>query len=369
MLFALVAPAVALSPEQKALFEQAKGFQKDNHYEEAVKIYDQLIEADKNTESLFINRALCYSNLKKYDQSLNDCESALRLHPDNPITNNNKGAALLYLNRYADAVTAFEQAIKLRPGYANAYSNKSFAECKLGKLDQAIEDADQSIKIDPNSHALTNLSMALASNGQYDKAIAACGRAITADPNTASAYNNRAATFAMMGEPAKSIDDYDKALSLVPTDLDTRNNRAASYMALQRYNDVVTDLKTALEAGGWSQPNAGTAALFCSTALMQLHQDDKAKEFANNALKKISPGSWTTGALEYLAGSKTADQFLSYSANASNSAEAEFYIGMSLLAQGNKAGALEHLEKVKQSQDKTISEVMMANSELARLKK
>lgn len=55
----------------------------NGRYEEALIAYTKAIIRNSNDPSYFTNRALCYLNLKKWNQAEDDCRKALELDKKN----------------------------------------------------------------------------------------------------------------------------------------------------------------------------------------------------------------------------------------------------------------------------------------------
>ena len=81
-------------------------------YEEAEKCYSEAIGLNKSSRPLWTNRAICRNAMKKHEEAISDCDSALSINPKCTKTIYQKGKALLELGRFDEARNCYES---LRP--------------------------------------------------------------------------------------------------------------------------------------------------------------------------------------------------------------------------------------------------------------
>ena len=81
-------------------------------YEQAEKCYSEAIQLNMGSRPLWTNRAKCRNTMKKYEEAISDCDSALLINPKCSETIEQKGNAFLGLGLYDDARSCFES---LRP--------------------------------------------------------------------------------------------------------------------------------------------------------------------------------------------------------------------------------------------------------------
>ena len=106
--------ALADSPEKQYL--QANELYYSGKYEDALKIYDELIEQQPEKAKYHFMR----------------------------------GVALALMGRYEEALDSFDKAIALDPNYAAAYNNRGNALALMGRYEEALKDADKAIELNPN---------------------------------------------------------------------------------------------------------------------------------------------------------------------------------------------------------------------------
>jgi predicted O-linked N-acetylglucosamine transferase (SPINDLY family) len=77
-------------------------------------------------------------------------DRALAIAPDNPVTWNNRGGAMLSLKQDEAGPALFRKALQLGPADPNIWSNRAHAFSALKRLPEAIADAEQALALDPN---------------------------------------------------------------------------------------------------------------------------------------------------------------------------------------------------------------------------
>ena len=77
-------------------------------YLDAEKFYSQAIELNPGSRPLWTNRAECRITMKKYEEAISDCNTALSIDPKCTRSIIQKGNALLALSRFVEAKECYE---------------------------------------------------------------------------------------------------------------------------------------------------------------------------------------------------------------------------------------------------------------------
>ena len=94
--------------QAKELKEKGNFAYSQKKYEEAEKYYSESIELNRGCRPLWTNRAACRNTMKKYEEAISDCETALLIDPKCTRTIVQKGNALLSLGRFDEAKDCYE---------------------------------------------------------------------------------------------------------------------------------------------------------------------------------------------------------------------------------------------------------------------
>ena len=122
-----------IEKKHKAKEVKEKGnreFQKKK-YSDAESLYSQAIELNIGSRPLWTNRAACRNTMKKFEEAISDCDTALSIDPKCTRTTIQKGNALLGLGRFDEAKEVYESLRSLGDSEA--------AEVNLKKLNDAQE--------------------------------------------------------------------------------------------------------------------------------------------------------------------------------------------------------------------------------------
>lgn len=109
----------------------------ENRFEEAIELFTKAISEDDTQPFYFIDRAVAYLNLEKYELSMFD----------------------------------MNKAIELDDNYAYFYSCRGFLKARMKDGKGAVEDYERSLQLDPsNEITYNNLGLALESMGNMKRA-------------------------------------------------------------------------------------------------------------------------------------------------------------------------------------------------------
>ena len=127
----------------KTLFKELKekgnaAFQKKK-LDEAEKCYSEAIQLNMGSRPLWTNRAICRNAMKKHEDAIADCESALSINPKCTKSISQKGNALLALGLFDEAKVCYES---LRP-----LGESALAETYLKKLNEIQERVEIIIEL------------------------------------------------------------------------------------------------------------------------------------------------------------------------------------------------------------------------------
>ena len=92
----------------KGLKEKGNTAFQKKKFEEAEKCYTEAIQLNMGSRPLWTNRAKCRNTMKKYDEAISDCNSALSINSKCSKTIEQKGNAFLGLGRFDEARTCFQ---------------------------------------------------------------------------------------------------------------------------------------------------------------------------------------------------------------------------------------------------------------------
>ena len=110
---------IAKKHKARDLKEKGNAAFKKKKFEEAEKCYSEAIKLNIGFRPFWTNRASCRNVMKKYEEAISDCDSALSIDPKCTKTITQKGNAFLGLKRF-DAAKECYESLRSLGGSASA---------------------------------------------------------------------------------------------------------------------------------------------------------------------------------------------------------------------------------------------------------
>ena len=249
--------------------------------DQALTDFDQAITINPRIAEAFINRGLVYSEKGQLDRALADCEQALTINPKFAEAFTNRGLVYSKKGQLDRALSDYDKALAINPRLSKVYSNRGAAYAKKEQLDKALTDFDQAITINPRYvEAYLNRGMLYKKKGQLDQALADYAQVLAINPGYAEAYFKRGIVYAQKGLLDQALADYDQALAINPGYADAYNNRGWVYIQKRQLDQAVADCDRALAIN----PKLAETYFNRGIAYAKKEQLDKALADFNQAL-------------------------------------------------------------------------------------
>ncbi len=290
--------AVSSEDATKMLYDYALELHKENKYDDAITIYNNLLDKDKNGE-IYMNLAIAENQQGKETEALNILKTAHEKFPDNTMVSKaideiNANLRNRQLDKAAEAFNAkkYEEAIKeylsiIPPSadtmlaVASAYQNMEDMTNALNYYKKAFELKPQDSEIAyyiasiyadkedyPSAEAYAQKSLLLNKNNKnskellnsiyvavrqktlenaislyehedYTNALPLLDKVIVEDKKNAYAYYYRAMVYDAQKKYAEAIADYKAAIKINPNDLKIINYLiAVDYDAQEKYKEA-----------------------------------------------------------------------------------------------------------------------------------
>ena len=123
----------------KELKEKGNAAFQKKKFDEAEKCYSEAIHLNMKSRPLWTNRAICRNAMKKHEEAISDCNSALSIYSKCTKSISQKGNALLALGLFDEAKVCYESLRPLGEG--------RLAESYLKKLHNAQERVETDLPL------------------------------------------------------------------------------------------------------------------------------------------------------------------------------------------------------------------------------
>lgn len=223
-----------------------------------------------------------YLSERQPDKALDALKGLEKKQPDNPLTYNLRGLALILKRDFSGARASFERAVQLQPTYMPAVTNLARLDLRDKNIEAAKKRYESVLQKEPNDQqALFNLAVLLRisgakqediakllkqavtgnptspvartalvnfylSNRDAKSALAAAQDAQAALPNNASVVNALGVAQLAAGQAQAAISTFAQLAGMVPKSPEPLVRQAQAYMAAKRPDDAIQALRAAL---------------------------------------------------------------------------------------------------------------------------
>jgi len=203
----------------KEKFQQAFSLHKEGRYQDAKKIYTEILYKTPDDFNCLHHLGLIARKNKEYVSAFELISKALITNPNSSEAHFNLGNVLIDLKRIHEAVKSYDLAIKIKPDY-ELYLVRGNALVDLKDLDTALVSYEESIALKPDCFlAFVNKGAVLVRLRDFDEAIASYDEAIKIKPTNILARYQKGLALKAMGnvEEAKKI--FEVLIKTQPSDL------------------------------------------------------------------------------------------------------------------------------------------------------
>lgn len=197
------------------IIEEALNLNKHGKAKDALELLNHAAELYPDNQFVFVNRGNIYNNnFKDYDAAIADYNRTIKINPKFSWSYINRAIAYGRLNRWNEAIIDCSKAIELDQNYARAYNQRAWAYCQIKNYEAAIVDANKALGLNPNeANYFDTRAWAYAGLERYGDALADLNMAIKLSPE-GWLYNSRGKVYQLMGDEVKAQADFAKAKEL-----------------------------------------------------------------------------------------------------------------------------------------------------------
>ena len=201
-------------------------------------------QKDIKDAEYYINLAVSYLELDKYQEAVDPLKQAIKIKPDNAKAYFLLGFSYSELDKYKEAVDAFKKGIKLQPDDDQAHYDLGMSYGMLGKWKEAVDALKQVIRIKPDD-AIAHYYIGLAYKKLYKwkEVVDASKQAINLKPDFADAHLNLGIAYGMLYKNQEAIDALKQAISIKPDSAEAHINLGLVYMTIKDKDSAFDEYK------------------------------------------------------------------------------------------------------------------------------
>jgi tetratricopeptide (TPR) repeat protein len=174
-------------------------------------------------------------------------EAAIKLRPEFPEAEYQRGIALIALDRLPEAEKAFTRAIELKREWALPYSTLGNLLTRLSRDKEAEPLLRHALQLGAKDFVtLDSLSTVRLRAGDKEEALTLARRATADESAPASAWAWRGAVERATGNATSALNSLDRALQIEPNYVPALKERAEVRIDTADYEHAIEDLKAAL---------------------------------------------------------------------------------------------------------------------------
>jgi tetratricopeptide (TPR) repeat protein len=335
-------------------------------YQRAIQDLNKAIELDPNRATAYLNRGAAYNSLGQYERAIDDLSKAIKLDPKNAGAHTNCGLAYYMIGQYDLAIEDLSEAVRLAPDNEIVHFNRGNVYARLGFREQALQDYQAANQLNPRLIAAYGGPEKLEEEmARHELAIRA-RPALRADPKEVARYYERGNALRAQGDWTGAIADFNRVIDCDPKRADAYVARGWSRFCGDTAG-AETDARAYLDLKGWCDRLSPYMALLGILGSRRAGNEAEARALLDDAISKTSPGTWPLPVLRYLRREISATALLNEASTETQKTEAHAFIAVDLLQTGNRKGALEHLQWVREHGAHQSIATDLAKATLARV--
>ena len=331
----LAAPGMSSDNRANILYQRAMAYGHLGKAPESIADYAAAVKANNAHLGAHVGLADAHAAAGDRPKARQAYDAAIRAFPQNPLVFNNRGMFLQQGGEHAEAIIDFTKALEIDENYYTALTNRGFTLMEQEETEAAENDFTESLRINANQPMVFSLrGTARLSQGKTRAALADYQQVTNLDAKNPVAH-------ADLGFASFFAGDYQNAHQAFST--------AISLDADQRYLNPW--LYASLKAAGMA--------------------DAAQKAYAEAAKKPADQRDWVDALQGYVMGQMDQAALLKQiqqddaELKASQTCEAQFFIGRSLTAAGKAQEATQHYQAAVATEARHLSAYRGAKLALA----
>jgi predicted O-linked N-acetylglucosamine transferase (SPINDLY family) len=241
----------------KLMLERAFGFHQLKKFEDAQRLYEQILKVQPNNFSVLMMYGGLMAETGDVEKVIALLKKALKICPNDLSANFNIAVAYESHGHFGKAIECYGTVLKINLDNVNARKSRAGLFATLNRLEDARSDYQYLLNSEPNNFWYKNAQgKVLFGLKDYVSACKMFQDAIKINPKFSEAHFNLGNTFAKLKNHMEAVSSLKSAIDLDPLYGDAFRNLANSYIELGETNLAIENLKNAMkfktEAGSYT---------------------------------------------------------------------------------------------------------------------
>jgi tetratricopeptide (TPR) repeat protein len=200
-------------------FRKAIKLDKKGDYDDAFKIYNELVIEGKKYPVLYYNISIILFRNGEFKDALSYINKTLKIKPNDKKSILFKGNILEYIDSYEEALKCYDKVLKKDMFDNNASKGKIKSLINLNREKEALTLIDNILKSDKNDLELMELkSFAFLNMGEYENSLKCLNKILSENENDSKALLQKSIILMNLNEYKQSSDVLDNYLNSIDSD-------------------------------------------------------------------------------------------------------------------------------------------------------
>ena len=220
---------------------------------QAMADHEKAMELDPGNHALYVNRGVSHADADSHKLAIKDYDFAISLKPDYVLAYLSRASSYVSLGERDKALDDYAKAADLDvdENYEWRISTETgFLHREMGNLDLALDSFDMAVATQNNARSHVNRGHLYMQMGEYDLARKDFSFALRYVKDSPSLVLSMATARAHLGDHTRALWSYNNVIEMAPDNADAYIGRAMSLVELDRTDEALADLATALSLGG-----------------------------------------------------------------------------------------------------------------------
>jgi tetratricopeptide (TPR) repeat protein len=232
------------------LFKQAQDFTSEGRFEDAARIYQQIVQRDPTSFAALNNLGVIYSHTGDYRRAAEAYERALTVRPHSFPVLMNLGIVYFKGGDYKRAVTPLSQAVSIQPQSFQALALLAISEYSSGDFADARGHLAKAVATQPGNPTLEYmLGESYLRTGQEQKLIDMFQQ--TVEQTSATDHMLLGTAYDGLGRIDNAIWEFKAAAAISPNALDVHFGLGYLYWKRHDYAQASAEFDREMEDAGW----------------------------------------------------------------------------------------------------------------------